>query len=317
MKRLLLLVATTLLGHYCSSAQDGKLISREDMVFADSTVAKMRKAFPDAGSVAEHISFSKITYLSDGLKVKGFVATPKKPGKYPCIIFNRGGNRDFGAINERTLFRFFGTVASWGYIVVGSQYRGNDGGEGKEEFGGKDVNDVVNLIPLLSKIDKADTSRIGMYGWSRGGMMTYSALTKTNRIKAAIIGSGMANSFNTVNERADMENEVYAELVPHYKADREAALKARSAVYFADKMSKTTPLLIMHGSSDWRVSPEQAFEMTRKLYDNKHPFRFVMFEGGDHSLMEHYEEVNRLAKNFLDKYVRDGQAWPSMESHGD
>jgi dipeptidyl aminopeptidase/acylaminoacyl peptidase len=277
----------------------------------------MLKAFPDAASVAENISFSKITYLSDGLKVKGYIAAPKKPGKYPCIIFNRGGNRDFGAINERTLFRFFGTLASWGYIVVGSQYRGNDGGEGREEFGGKDVNDVVNLIPVLSHIDNADTSRIGMYGWSRGGMMTYSALTKTNRIKGAVVGSGMANSFNTVKERAEMETVVYAELVPDYKTNREMALKARSAVYFADKICKTTPLLIMHGSSDWRVSPEQAFEMTRKLYDYKHPFRFVMFEGGDHSLIEHHEEVKRLARTFLDTYVRDRQPWPNMEAHGD
>ena len=65
------------------------------------------------------------------------------------------------------------------------------------------------------------------------------------------------------------------------------------------------------------MSPEQAFEMTRKLYDNKHPFRFVMFEGGDHGLKEYAEEVDRLARNFLDKYVRDRQPWPDMESHGD
>ena len=317
MKTLLLFVAVSALSHYPSFAQDGKMISTEEFRFADSTLIKMRTAFPEAGNIAEQISFSRITYLSDGLKVKGFAAVPKKPGKYPCIIFNRGGNREFGAINERMLLRFFGTVASWGYIVVGSQYRGNDGGEGKEEFGGKDVNDVVNLVAVLGQIDKADTSRIGMYGWSRGGMMTYSALTKTNKIKAAVIGAGMANSFNTVKERAEMETYVYAQLVPYYETNKKAALSARSAVDFADKICKTTPLLIMHGSSDWRVSPEQAFEMTRKLYDNKHPFRFVMFEGGDHGLKEYAEEVDRLARNFLDKYVRDRQPWPGMESHGD
>jgi hypothetical protein len=42
-----------------------------------------------------------------------------------------------------------------------------------------------------------------------------------------------------------------------------------------------------------------------------------MFEGGEHSLMEHYDEVNRLAKDFLNRYVRDGKEWPSMLVHGD
>ena len=41
-------------------------------------------------------------------------------------------------------------------MVVASQYRGNAGGEGKEEFGGKDVNDVLNLLPLLESLPKAD-----------------------------------------------------------------------------------------------------------------------------------------------------------------
>ena len=40
-------------------------------------------------------------------------------------------------------------MSSWDYVVVGSHYRGNKGSEGKEEFGGSDVNDVINLIPFF------------------------------------------------------------------------------------------------------------------------------------------------------------------------
>ena len=44
----------------------------------------------------------KIKYLSDGLKVVGFVVKPKKGGlKFPVIIYNRGGNREFGKITEQ------------------------------------------------------------------------------------------------------------------------------------------------------------------------------------------------------------------------
>jgi dienelactone hydrolase len=72
-------------------------------------------------------------------------------------------------------------------VVVGSQYRGAAGSEGKDEFGGADLNDVMNLLPLLEALPNADPSRIGMAGFSRGALMTYLALTKTDRIKAAVV----------------------------------------------------------------------------------------------------------------------------------
>ena len=86
----------------------------------------------------------------------------------------------------------------------------------------------MNLIPLLESLPQVDGSRVGMYGWSRGGLMTYLALTRTDRIRAAIIGAGVADSFDTVKRRPEMETEVYAQLVPDWDKQREAALEARS-----------------------------------------------------------------------------------------
>ena len=68
------------------------------------------------------------------------------------------------------------------------------------------MNDVINLIPFFSHVEKAYTSRIGMYGWSRGGMMTYRALTMTNQIKAAVVGSGMAEAFIQTKKRPEMDS---------------------------------------------------------------------------------------------------------------
>jgi dipeptidyl aminopeptidase/acylaminoacyl peptidase len=143
----------------------------------------------------------KLTYLSDGLKVKGFLAYPKDISeKYPCIIWNRGGVGEKGAIDSFMARGLFGQLASWGYVVFASQYRGNAGGEGKDEFGGDDVNDVLNLIPLANEFNFADTENWGIEGWSRGGMMTYLALTRSNHpdglkstFKCAIVTGGIAN----------------------------------------------------------------------------------------------------------------------------
>ena len=98
--------------------------------------------------------------------------------------------------------------------------------------------------------------------------------------------------------------------------NKDSILKSRSAVYWADKICMTTPLLLLTGSADWRVSPDEQLEMVNKFYEIKHPLRFELFEGGQHSLIEHFDEVNHITKNFLDKYVRDKQLFPSLGTHG-
>jgi dipeptidyl aminopeptidase/acylaminoacyl peptidase len=299
------------------SAQDGKLIDSSVVTIKEEDVKKLRPAFqPIFRNVLDSVEIKAITYLSDGLKIKGYLAVPKKGDKLPCVIYNRGGNPELAVLTDMQVALRLGLVASWGYVVVASQYRGAAGGEGKDEMGGKDVNDVLHLIPLLESLPQADATRIGMYGWSRGGMMTYLALTKTDRIAAAIVGAGQADAFNTINRRPEIDKEVYAKLVPNYATDKEAALAARSAVRWPEKLHKKTPILLLHGSADWRVDPTQALTMASKLYESKHPFRLVFFEGGEHRLIEHRQESDRLARDWLDRYVRDRKPWPSLEPHG-
>ncbi len=258
----------------------------------------------------------KIKYLSDGLKVAGFLVMPEnEQQKYPCIIYNRGGNQEFGAITDRKVINILARIASWGYVVVGSQYRGNMGGEGKEEFGGKDVNDVLNLIPLLGTIPVADTSRIGIFGWSRGGMMTYLTLARTDKIKAAVIGGGLSDLFLMKNSRPEME-EVYEELIPNYRAKKESSLIARSAIRWTEKICKKTPILMLHGTADWRVVPQMALELANAFLRVKQPFRLVMLEGGDHGLTEFDDEVFRQTREWFDRFVRDRAPLPNLTPHG-
>ena len=315
MKQLIIILIFSVFICHTSYSQNGKMIEQTNYTIADTTIGKIEKTIPGVRKLLGVVDIYKIIYLSDGLKVTGYMTMPKAKGKYPCVIFNRGGNRELGALNDNSVVRFLTEVASWGYVVVGSQYRGNTGSEGKEEFGGSDVNDILNLFPLLSNVEKADTSRMGMFGWSRGGMMTYLALTKTNQIKAAVVGSGMADAFIQTKKRPEMDT-VFAELAPGYYQNRDSVLKARSAVYWADKICSTTPILLLCGSADWRVSPEEQLKMVNTLYELKHPLRFEFFEGGQHSLIEHLDEVNHATRNFLDTYVRDKKTFPSLDPHG-
>jgi len=252
-------------------------------------------------NVYENSIVEKITYLSDGLKVKGYIAYPVKTNdKLPCIIWNRGGMRENGAIDLFTARGIFGQLASWGYVVFASQYRGNFGGQGSEQFGGDDVNDVLNLIPLAKEISCADYSKWGIEGWSRGGMMAFIVLSKNHNFKCAVLSGAISNLRQNAIDNPNM-NEVYKQIIS--KDNFENELVIRSAINFIDKLP-AIPYLILHGGNDETVSPLQSLEMAKMFYIKKIPYRLVMFENGDHFLKNHRKEVDTLRKFWFDKYLK-------------
>ena len=305
-----------------SQSEDARLLSVEEIVDLSKTPiysrlidpASQEEKWKEEYQYLDRVKLSRISYLSDGLIVTGFMAVPKEAGTYPCIIFNRGGNRDFGQLKVAHAAMMFGKMADRGYVVIASNYRGNGGSEGQEEFGGSDVSDVLNLLRVLEDVPEADTSRIGMMGWSRGGMMTYLALKKTDRIKAAVVGGGAADL--TTEDRPEMEKSVYAELIPGYDKNRDSVLQQRSAVYWPESLSKSTALLILHGNADWRVKCEQSLRLAMALDKIRYPYRLVIYEGADHGISEFRDEVFEESLNWFHKYLKEGQALPNMKYHG-
>lgn len=305
------------------NAQEDKLLIRKSLISDWSKYPIYPRLVEDVAGKQEwkaeykyldSIEVYRITYLSDGLKIHGLMAKPKKAGEYPAIIYNRGGNRDFGALLVAHGAMTLGQIAKEGYVVIASQYRGNAGSEGQEEFGGKDVNDVTILTEVLKEIDQADTEKIGMYGWSRGGMMSYIALTKTDKIKAVVVGG--ARSDLTVIDRPNMETNVYAELIPNYKANKAEELKKRSAIYWVDKFPKQVPILLLHGNADWRVKSTNSLKLALEFEKHRIPYRLKIFEGGDHGINEFRKEVDQEVINWFNRYLKNGAPVPNMEYHG-
>jgi len=319
MKKLLILFIA-----FCVNAtvfsQNGTIVNRQKFNWQDN--ARLAQRISDKGVLKpkyhylNDVTIEKITYLSDGLKVKGYLVTPNKKGHYPCIIYNRGGNKEFGKLNPFKAVFILARVASWGYTVAASQYRGNDGGEGKEEFGGKDVDDILNLIPLFDKVKNTDTSKMGIYGWSRGGMMTYLTLTKTNKFKAAVVGGGLSDLVKWPSTRNDTIETVYYDNIPHFADNPLKEMKKRSAFYQVKKISKTTPILMLHGTADWRVVPQMALDLSSAFIKEKVPHRLVLFEGGTHGLSEFNDEVDAMVKKWFDDYLKNGKPLPDLELHG-
>lgn len=113
---------------------------------------------------AAETEVSKIIYNSDGIEVKGYFAKPIEINeKLPLIIWNRGGYENDGRIDEFIAKGMFGEIASWGYLVLASQYRDED------EFGGSDINDVLKLLKLADEIPECDNTKLVWKGGAEAG----------------------------------------------------------------------------------------------------------------------------------------------------
>ena len=205
----------------------------------------------------------EIRYYSDQCEVISYLSIPSKCIEqqipFPCMIYNRGGNRNFGVTNPETNAGYAETMNR---IVFSSQYRGAAGGTGQDEFGGDDVHDVIKLIDLCEQFAFVDMSRIYMMGISRGGMMTYRAVSKDDRINKAVVVSGVADAFMNYEERPDIQD-VYQILVGGSPEALPQEYERRSATYWADKIK--CPIMIIHSEMDDKVSFEQAEKMVQMM----------------------------------------------------
>lgn len=221
----------------------------------------------------------EICYNVDGYRVMGYIALPKNiRGEIPIVIFNRGGNRDFAPLHPNNVCQH----AVRGYAAFGSQYRGNQGGTGTEEFGGADVNDVIRLIDMALALPFSIKTGVYMHGHSRGGMMTYLACARDFRIKAAAVGAGVADAFIMYETREQSMKDVYHELIGGGPNTHRDAFIARSGTYWAEQIM--SPILICQGTNDWRVVPEQSYMMYEKLQEAGKESKLIVYDGADHSL---------------------------------
>jgi dipeptidyl aminopeptidase/acylaminoacyl peptidase len=245
---------------------------------------------------AERVDCRRVKYLSDDLKVVAYIWQPKgASGKLPLIIFNRGGNQEFGKVLPwQSVWRY----ALDGFVVIASQYRGNDGGEGKEEFGGADVHDVLNLIPLAESLGTVDMRNVFLLGWSRGGMQTALALKQGMKVNAAAVGGALTDLSSELVSRPNLGTNVWSRLMPSYG---NAALRERSAINWPDRIR--VPLLLMHGGADWRVDPMETLRFAEALQKAGATYELVVYAGDDHGVSMNKDDSVRRIEQWFRRYM--------------
>ena len=276
-----------------------------------------RPVYEDARSQKD-FDIREITYASDGLPVRGILIKPKAPGdrKWPAIIFNRGGTGDYSRITDDgatpcgranpscltvvDLYQF----AKAGFALIASDYRFHGPTAKRDEWGGADVNDVLNLVPALKSFDFIDPERLYMLGVSRGGTMAYIALKRGIPVKAVAVVAGPSDLKAWADGRPDMLNgddsyDGFAKVWPDYEHRSAEQYRVRSAVYWADQIN--VPLLILHSRTDKLVPVTQALRMADALQEKGKVYALHIYEHDGHSLPLNREDRNRKIIEWFSK----------------
>ena len=173
--------------------------------------------------------------------------------------------------------------------------------------------DTLELYNLIKNYKLADENKVGMLGGSAGGRMVYKAVANVNWIKAAVSIAGPSDEETSLQDRGE---DMKTTLTKYYDITSQLELDKRSAIKWVDKFSKTTPLLLLHGTSDWRVKVTHSINLAQKLYENKVPYRLIILEGADHSINEFKGEFVNQVKSWFDRYLKNSEQMPNLELHG-
>lgn len=207
------------------------------------------------------VKMMEIIYWSDGLRVKGLLAEPKKEGTYSGILYLRGGIQSIGMVRPARIGQF----AAQGFVVFAPYYRGNRGGEGKDEFVGADRYDAVNGVDVLKQFTNGQTH---LLSFSRGGIMALWTAVLRDDITSLVNWAGVSDTVLTYKERPDMRR-MMKRLYGGTPNTALTVYEERNPLMRVTEM--TAPVLIIHGMKDEHVFPQQAFLLEEALKQNGQP----------------------------------------------
>lgn len=238
------------------------------------------------------VELSIITYLSDGLKVKGLLAEPKTEGNFDGFLYLRGGIKNVGKVRPARIAQF----ASEGFIVFAPFYRGNQGGEGNEDFAGDDREDAFSAFKLLSSHQRVN--KVHIFGFSRGGVMALLTAIHFPEAASVVSWGGVTDMFLTYEERLDLRR-MMKRVIGGTPAKFPERYAWRTPLFHIEKLQ--SPVLIIHGIKDHNVSIEHSYQLENALKANNKQIEAWYFEEYTHYFPP---VVNRKVVSDLSQWMK-------------
>ena len=260
----------------------------------------------ELGITEDFTSKSKDGSVANGLLVK---PASHDAGKlYPMLLMIHGGPNGQDDWSFRFDLQYF---AAHGYIVLAVNYRGSSGRGSAysraifADWGHKEVLDLLGAVDRAVALKIADPARLGIGGWSYGGILTDYTIASDTRFKAAISGAGSALQLSMYGSDQYIRQYELEIGVPWKATD--AWIRISYPFFKADRIK--TPTLFMGGEKDFNVPIVGGEQMYQALKSLGVETQLVVYPGQYHGItMPSY--VRDRYERYLawyDKFLKPGK----------
>jgi dipeptidyl aminopeptidase/acylaminoacyl peptidase len=267
----------------------------------------IQNAFVDSLSLASVEKF--VSKSKDGTSVSGLLFLPPNApkGKLPLVFYIHGGpvgQDEFNFDMTRQM------LAANGYAVAAVNYRGSNG-RGLTytkaiyaDWGNKEVMDILGAADYLVAKGVADPARLGISGWSYGGILTNYTIAKDNRFKVASSGAGsslMLSMYGVDQYILQLDNELGQ---PWKNNNYEKYLKLSYPFLNADRIK--TPTQFLTGEKDFNVPAIGSEQMYQALRSMGVPTELLVYPGQYHGFTQPSFIKDRFERYYqwFDKYLK-------------
>ncbi len=288
-----LLLVSCLIGTSPALADDHSFTSTEKKIHA--TLLAQSQAATATSEALEKVSIRTLpskqsiniqewTYPSGKLKVKGKLYVAKKSATPKAlIIFNHDGISGISKYHELSSLR----LASQGFAVFSPSYRGEDGSEGQIEIAKGEVDDVINVLPLLRSVVKTDS--VYLMGASHGALISLLAASRLapGEIKGVIFAYGVADIYSWWDylKKAGKlgKDPITRRTYGDGPQARPKSFSIRHGLTAAEKLQ--VPILILQGGQDNITPPQQGRILAQTLKERGASYQYKEYPNCLHGFL--------------------------------
>lgn len=277
------------------------------LVFASTVSAQQRPAFSKLIEAMERdgctlheesgVKVCRRDYSVDGKNVEAISFQPRGAGPYPALLLIPGH-----ATTARDWIGNGLTYARNGYAGLAVSQPGYGGSQGPGDYvGPKTIKVLIEGYRRLQREPFVDAKRMGIVGYSRGGMAASLLALQLDDVKAVVMGGGVYD-FKRLYDETGLDG-----IRQNMKAETgmtEAAIRERSSILRMDKLN--CPVLILHGEKDINVPVSQARLLRDRLTALKKDFEIQIFPDREHGIGS--ENLYKYSLDFLNRKLAGGPA---------
>ena len=274
---------------------------------------KWKEKNPTAQGAGNPVKFWSYVFIPKGIDYNK---------KYPLIVLPHGGvHANFTTYHTHIVKE----MLAQGYIVVAPEYRGSTG-YGKAfyesiDYGGLEIEDCDAARKfMIENYDFVDKDRVGIVGWSHGGLIALMAVFEhPDDYKACFAGVPVSDLIARMGYKDDEYRELFsADYHIGKPADQDVQeYKRRSPVWNVHKLK--TPLLIHTNTNDEDVNVLEVESLIRALKAEGKKFEYEIFKDlpGGHSFdrmdIKTAKEIRLKIYRFLEKYLKPPKPFKSID----